>query len=147
MAIASAKLAYQIYKELFNSARFQKLSSHKAQTQRLLWASTSTKNPAYSDVKYVEPLIGPDTINTLPAETLDLYRGHGNPAPRLEEDVDQARHVFDSLTWLGIDLEKITQSLEEDGVSKFVKAFDLLMETLKARQKSALGEPIDQQSL
>ena len=89
VAIASAKMAYQIYKEIFGSDRFEKLADQGARAQRLLWASTGTKNPDYSDVKYVEALIGPDTVNTAPMETLDAYRDHGDPKARLEQDVDE----------------------------------------------------------
>ena len=101
-----------------------------ARPQRLLWASTGTKNPDYSDVKYVEALIGPDTVNTAPLETLDAYRDHGDPQARLEQDVEQARWVLERLPELGIDIDKATQQLEDEGVEKFNKPFDKLMETL-----------------
>jgi transaldolase len=118
-AIASAKVAYQIYKEILASQRWRKLADKGARPQRLLWASTSTKNKAYSDVKYVEPLIGPDTINTMPLETLDLYRDHGQPASRLEQGLPEARGFLDGLRQVGIDLDQITQQLEDEGVAKF----------------------------
>ena len=101
VAIASAKMAYQIYKEIFGSDRFRKLAAQGARVQRLLWASTSTKNPDYSDVKYVEALIGPDTVNTAPLETLDAYRDHGEPKARLEQDVKEARRVLERLAGTG----------------------------------------------
>lgn len=130
-AIASAKIAYQIYKEIYKSDRFKKLAAKGAHTQRLLWASTSTKNPAYSDVKYVEALIGPETVDTVPLETFNAYRDHGDPKIRLELDVDKARWVFQKLPELGINIDKVTQQLEMEGVEKFDKAFDLLIKTLE----------------
>jgi transaldolase len=136
VAIASAKVAYQIYKEIFGSDRFRKLADKGAHTQRLLWASTSTKNPEYSDVKYIESLIGRDTVDTAPVETLDDYRDHGEPKDRIEQEVVKARWMLDRLPELGISIEKVTQQLEDEGVEKFSKSFDKLMETLeKAVQK------------
>ncbi len=133
VAIASAKVAYQIYQEIFTEDRFRKLAEKGARVQRLLWASTSTKNPDYSDVKYVEELIGRDTINTIPIVTLDAYRDHGKPAARLEEGVQEAYQVLDRLPEAGIDLDAVTQQLEEEGVEKFIKAFDKLMAALKKK--------------
>lgn len=129
-AIASAKIAYQMFHEIFSSGRFQKLSAQGAHTQRLLWASTSTKNPNYSDVKYVDALIGPDTIDTVPVETLDAFRDHGHPDVRLDKDVDQAHRVLDQLAELGISLDAVTQQLENEGVEKFIKSFGQLMDSL-----------------
>ena len=137
VAIASARQAYQMYKKIFRDERFQKLANQGARPQSLLWASTSTKNPEYSDVKYVEALIGPDTINTLPRETIKAYRDQGNPAARLEQDLDAAKDVFESLSALDIDIDKITQQLENEGVEKFNKPYDSLMETLKEELTSA----------
>lgn len=136
VAIASAKMAYQIYKEIFGSGRFKKLAAGGARVQRLLWASTSTKNPAYSDVKYVDALIGPDTVNTVPPETFDAYRDHGEPKSRLEQDIDEARRVLERLVELGISLDKMTQELEDEGVDKFNKPFDKLMATLERANMS-----------
>jgi transaldolase len=133
VAIASAKMAYQIYKEIFGSPRFQKLKSEGARPQRVLWASTSTKNPNYSDVKYVEALIGPDTVNTAPVETLDAYRDHGEPKARLEQEVTGARRVLERLPELGISIDKVTRQLEDEGVEKFNQPFDKLMATLAQR--------------
>jgi transaldolase len=132
-AIASAKMAYRIYKEVFGGGRFGNLAAQGARVQRLLWASTSTKNPEYSDVRYVEALIGPDTVNTAPLETLNAYRDHGEPRARLEQDVEEARRVLERLPELGIDIDKVTQLLEDEGVEKFNKPFDKLMETLAQR--------------
>jgi len=138
VAIASAKMAYQIYKGIFGGDRFKKLAGQGARVQRLLWASTSTKNPDYSDVKYIEALIGPDTINTAPLETLDAYRDHGNPKARLEEDVKEARRILEQLPELGISIDQVTQQLEDEGVDKFIKPFDKLMETLAQRSTRQL---------
>ena len=147
VAVASARIAYQIYKEIFASDRFKRLAEKGARTQRLLWASTSTKNPAYSDVKYVEALIGPETVNTAPPETLDAYRDHGEPAARIEEDLDKAREVLDKLPELDIDIDEVTQQLEDEGVDKFAVSYDRLMDTLKKERQHALEEPVDRQSL
>jgi transaldolase/glucose-6-phosphate isomerase len=145
VAIASAKVAYQIYKEVFGSERFRKLAGRGAHPQRLLWASTSTKNPSYSDVKYVEALIGPQTVNTIPQETLNAYHDHGDPASRLEDGLDLAREVLDCLAEVDIDIDRVTQQLEDEGVDKFVKPFDRLMDTLKKERKAALKQPPDRQ--
>jgi transaldolase len=133
-AIASAKIGYQLYKEMFNSERFEKLANQGAQPQRLLWASTSTKNPMYSDTKYIEPLIGSETINTLPVETLEAYRDHGQPRLSLEQNISHAYHVLNKLPLVGIDLDRATQQLEDEGVEKFVSALDRLMLALKEKQ-------------
>ena len=130
VAISSAKMAYQIYNEIFSSDRFKKLADKSARVQRLLWASTSTKNPDYSDVKYIESLIGRDTINTVPPETIDAYRDHGNPKSSLEKDVKEAGWIMERLPELGISIDKVTQQLEDEGVKKFDEPFDTLMETL-----------------
>jgi len=143
VAIASAKQAYQIYKEIFAGARFKKLIDKGARTQRVLWASTSTKNPDYSDVRYVEALIGPDTINTLPQETINAYRDHGDPAARLEEGLEKAGKVFRQLADLDIDIDQVTQQLEDEGIEKFNKPFDSLMETLKEKRSKALEKDRD----
>ena len=139
VAIASAKVAYQLYKELFSSERFEKLANQGAHRQRLLWASTSTKNPMYSDTKYIEPLIGAETINTLPVETLDAYRDHGQPHLSLEQNISQAYHVLNKLSLVGIDLDRATQQLEDEGVDKFTSALDRLL--LSIREKQAARYP------
>lgn len=133
VAIASAKMAYQIYKRIFWSGRFKKLAVQGARVQRLLWASTSTKNPDESDVKYVEALIGPDTINTVTLTTLDAYREHGDPKARLEQDVEEAQLMLGRLPELGISLDLVTRQLEDDGAEKFNKSFDKLLQTLASR--------------
>jgi transaldolase len=136
VAISSAKAAYQIYKDTFRSNRFKKLADKGARVQRLLWASTSTKNPDYSDIKYIESIIGPDTVNTVPLETIDAYRDHGDPKSRLEQDVKEANWVIARLPELGISIDKVTQQLEDEGVKKFDEPFDKLMEAL-TRKSSA----------
>lgn len=138
VAIFSAKAAYQIYKEIFDSERFSKLKDQGARTQRVLWASTSTKNPAYNDLKYVEALIGPETIDTIPLETLAAYRDHGKPASRLNKDGVKAAGMLRRLSEAGIDLDRVTQQLEDEGVEKFVKAFDALMNTLEEKRVAAI---------
>jgi transaldolase len=130
IAIASAKRAYQIYNETVSSERFQGLANRGARSQRLLWASTGTKNSAYSDVKYIEALIGPETVNTAPLETIDAYRDHGAPKSRLELDVREASWIMDQLPKLGIAIDDVTRRLEEEGVMKFDEPFDLLLKTL-----------------
>jgi transaldolase len=138
VAVSSAKVAYQIYKEIFGSDRFRKLAAQGARVQRLLWASTSTKDPDFSDVKYVEALIGPDTVDTAPMETLDAYRDHGEPKARLEQDVKEARGMLERLPELGIDIDDVTQQLEDEGVEKFNRPFDKLMQALAQRS----GRPL-----
>lgn len=137
VAIASAREAYQIYKEIFHGERFRSLAEKGAATQRVLWASTSTKNPAYPDLKYVEPLIGPETINTLPPETIDAYRDHGSPARKLEEGLDEARNVMRRLPESGIDIDAVTRQLEEEGIEKFNKPYDSLMKNLEEKRRQA----------
>ena len=139
VAIASAKMAYRIYLEIFGSNRFKKLADQGTRVQRLLWASTGRKNPNYSDVKYVEALIGADTVNTIPVETLAAYRDHGNPQARIEEDVEQAERLLTRLPELGINLDAVTQQLEDEGVEKFSKPFDKLMEMLLKRVQTNGG--------
>ena len=146
VAIASAKVAYQIYQEIFGSERFQKLSHQGAHSQRLLWASTSTKNPEYSDVKYVDTLIGRETINTIPPETLNAYREHGKPASQLEEGTQQAYRVLEALRQAGVDLDASTQELEDEGVTKFSQAFEQLMAALQEKRAASFQEPVDRQT-
>jgi transaldolase/glucose-6-phosphate isomerase len=147
IAIASAKVAYQMYKEIFASERFRKLAAQGACAQRVLWASTGTKNPAYSDVKYVEALIDSETVNTMPLETINAYRDHGHPASRLEEAVEDAHQVLARLPEVGVDLAAVTWQLEEEGVNKFIAPFDRLMNTLEEKCAAAVREPLDRQML
>lgn len=141
VAIFSAKAAYHMYKEIFESGRFDTLKAQGARTQRLLWASTSTKNPAYNDLKYVEALIGSDTIDTIPLETLAAYRDHGKPASRLTNDAEKAAETLRRLGEVGIDLDAATQQLEDEGIEKFIKAFDQLMNALKEKRAAAVQAP------
>jgi transaldolase len=136
-AIASAKTAYQIYREIFGSDRFTKLAAQGARTQRLLWASTGAKNPNYSDVKYIEAVIGPETVNTAPMDTLDAYRDHGVPQARLEKDVGEAARVLKHLPEFGIALDQVTRQLEDEGVEKFNKPFDMLIAAVEQRSRGS----------
>ncbi len=138
-AIASAKIARQIYEEIFGRDRFRRLRERGARVQKLLWASTSTKNPAYPDLKYVEPLIGPETINTMPLETMDACRDHGRVGLTLGQGVAEARAALERLAELGINLDAATGQLEEEGVQKFIRSFELLAQTLGRRREAALA--------
>ena len=138
VAIASAKVAYQLYREIFGSERFRKLADQGARPQRLLWASTSTKNPAYEDTKYVEALIGAETINTLPVETLNAYRDHGHPTLSLDQDISRAYHILNELSSVGINLDAVTEQLEQEGVEKFVTALNKLKVALTEKQEAVL---------
>jgi transaldolase len=143
VAIASAKVAYVVYKEIFGGERYLKLAQMGARTQRLLWASTGTKNPEYSDVKYIEPLIGDKTINTIPPETLKAYRDHGKPSSQLEIGVPEAYRILDGLHQAGLDLDALTQELEDEGVMKFSKAFEQLMAALQEKHVSSSQELVN----
>jgi transaldolase len=133
VAVASAKMAYQIFQEIFKGGPFLELAAKGARAQRLLWASTGTKNPDYSDVKYIEDLIGPGTVNTIPVETLNAYRDHGIPEARLEDGIEKSAEVLGRLPEAGLNLDALTQQLEDEGVAKFNKPFDQLMATLTNR--------------
>jgi transaldolase len=130
-AISSARLAYQAWKEITATPEWQALARQGARAQRLLWASTSTKNPDYDDLKYVEPLVGPGTVNTLTPETLDAYRDHGNPQVRIEDDLPAARAVPAKLATSGIDIEAVAHDLEEEGIRKFVEPYDKTLATIE----------------
>jgi transaldolase len=147
VAIASAKVACQIWGDIFEGERFRQLAALGAAPQRLVWVSTSTKNPEYSDVKYVEALIGSETVNTVSLETLNAYRDHGDPAPRLEEDGEEALQILYGLARLDIDLGKAAQQLEDEGVQGSIDSFDALMDTLEMKRAAALGEEMDRQLL
>jgi transaldolase len=136
LAVANAKLAYQHYRETFAGPRWEFLTSKGATPQRVLWASTSTKNPAYPDTMYVEELIGPDTVNTMPEETIMAYQDHGKPELRLEQGLEQARGVFEELARAGVDYEDVTNTLEREGVEKFAASFDELLQALDAKRHS-----------
>jgi len=133
-AIASACRAYEVYEDLIASSRWEELVKRGARTQRLLWASTSTKDPTYSPTKYVDEIIAADTVNTAPLETINIYRQRGQPQPRLERHLAEASDVREGLERLGIDLEQLAEQLEQEGVRKFVEPFDKLQGWLEERR-------------
>lgn len=135
IAIASAKKAYQIYLEMISSERFKKLEENGAQRQRVLYASTGTKDPSFSDVLYVESIIGKDTINTLPIETIDAFRDHGKAAETLTTDLEEANQQMEELKNLGIDIDKITQKLEDEGIEKFNQAYEKLIKSIDSQKR------------
>ncbi len=137
VAIANAKLAYQSYKTIFGDARWQVLAARGAQTQRVLWASTGTKDPKFSDVLYIEELIGPDTVNTIPPATYDAFRDHGCPRASLEEGVAEARRTMQDLAAVGISIKEVTDRLTDEGVKLFADAFDKLLGAVDHRAKKA----------
>ena len=137
LAVANAKLAYQRYKQVFAGERWEFLASKGATAQRCLWASTSTKNPAYSDVLYVEELIGPETVNTLPEKTIRAFQDHGRVRPTLEEGVDEAQALLEQLAAAGIDYDDVTETLEREGVDAFAKSFSKLMDGIRTRAAAA----------
>jgi transaldolase len=132
-AVANAKLAYQRYKEIVASGRWHFVEAAGARPQRLLWASTSTKNPAYPDLMYVEPLIGPQTINTMPLQTVAAFADHGKPAATLEQDVDDARRVMGELHEIGIDIQEVTRQLLDEGIQKFVDSYNAILQLIAAK--------------
>jgi transaldolase / glucose-6-phosphate isomerase len=146
VAIANAKLAYQLYQKIYGDERWQRLAQQGAQSQRLLWASTGTKNKAYSDVLYVDELIGADTVNTIPPATMDAYRDHGHPRPSLGEDVESAKAVMAALPGAGISIEAVTAKLVEDGVRQFADAADQLYASVQKKRRAVLGPKLDQMS-
>jgi transaldolase len=136
-AIANAKLAYQTYNEVFTGERWERLRAAGATPQRCLWASTSTKNPDYRDVVYVEELIGPNTVNTMPVETVEAFQDHGRAEAKLEQGVDEARALLDQLEELGISYDDVTETLEREGVDKFADSFKELLNGV-AKKRDAL---------
>ncbi|MBX5456166.1 MAG: transaldolase [Thermogemmatispora sp.] len=135
-AIANARLVYQEFKRIFGSPRFAALRQLGAHVQRPLWASTSTKNPAYRDVLYAEELIGPDTVDTMPYETIEKFRDHGRVRYSIEDDLDGARALFKELEQLGISYEAVTQQLLDEGVQKFADSYHQLLNSIRARQQA-----------
>jgi transaldolase/glucose-6-phosphate isomerase len=146
VAIANAKLAYQRYLRLFAGARWEKLHAKGARIQRLLWASTGTKNKHYSDVLYVEELIAPDTVNTMPPATMDAFRDHGKPRLSLEENIEQAEQVMAALAQAGISIDAVTAKLVEEGVQLFADAFDKLLSAVAGKRAAILGDKVDGQT-
>lgn len=137
VAIANGKLTYQRYKQLFSGPRWDALSKNGAMTQRVLWASTSTKNPAYSDVYYVTELIGQDTVDTIPPATLDDFRDHGKPRASLEENIQAAKDTMQGLERSGISMKAATNKLTDDGVKQFAEAFDKLLAAVEQHTQKA----------
>ena len=134
LAIANAKLAYAHYLEVFSGPRWEYLAGKGATPQWVLWASTSTKNPDYKDTLYVEELLGPDTVDTMPEETIKAYQDHGEPQERLTQDLDESRQLMERLAEAGVDYDDVTETLEREGVEKFSASFDELMSTLAAKR-------------
>jgi len=142
VAIANAKLVYEKCDEIFNSERFKSLKEKGAKRQRLLWASTSTKNPAYPDVLYVEELIGANTVNTMPPATIDAYKDHGKPAERITLNLEEAEAQMKKLKDIGIDFQEITEKLTADGVVLFANSFKELLEEIDRKKKDILAQTV-----
>jgi transaldolase len=134
LAIANAKLAYEHYKQAFSGERWERLAALGASRQRCLWASTSTKNPEYRDVLYVEELIGPQTVNTMPAETIAAFQDHGQVADTLEQGLDEARQLLEELERVGVDYDDVTATLEKEGVQKFADSFEELLDGVRSKR-------------
>ena len=134
LGIANAKLAYENYLEVFSGPRWETLAAKRATKQRCLWASTSTKNPAYRDVMYIEELIGPETVNTMPEETIRAFQDHGQVAETLTKDVDAAHKLFDDLATAGVDYDSVVDTLEREGVEKFSDSFTELFDGIRAKR-------------
>ena len=141
-AVANTKLTYHRFREVFYGEEFAVQRQRGASIQRPLWGSTSTKNPAYPDLLYVEELIGPDTVNTIPPETLDTFRDHGQIRPTLQEGIEDARQILADLTGVGVNLDAITEQLQEDGVKAFADSFDQLLNALEEKRKVILAQGI-----
>ena len=139
LAVANAKLAYQNYKEIFSGERWEALAAKGATPQWCLWASTSTKNPEYRDVLYIEELIGPGTVNTMPRETIEAFQDHGVVELTLEKDLDEARRVFEQIAEVGVDYDDVTDTLEREGVQKFIDSFTELIEGIDAKRKQLVA--------
>lgn len=139
-AIANAKLAYGAYKGIFAGARWEKLAQQGARTQRCLWASTSAKDPAYRDVRYVEELIGPDTVDTMPPATIEAFLDHGVVARTLDQGLDKARAEIEAIEKAGISMDEVTLQLQADGVKLFAEAFDQLIQTIRARREEMMAD-------
>jgi transaldolase len=136
-AVANAKVAYEAFSACFGGQRWAALQARGARVQRPLWASTSTKNPAYPDTMYVDELIGPDTVNTMPDATLLAFEDHGTLARTVDRDLAAAHQALDGLAAMGIRMDDVTEQLETDGVSSFISSFDEVLETLSSRAKTS----------
>lgn len=143
LGIANARLAYHRFRELFGGPRWERLSARGARIQRVLWGSTSTKNPAYPDTMYVDELIGPDTVNTIPPETLQAFLDHGRVERRVDRDLDQARTSVSALAKAGIDLNSVTDRLLDEGVEKFERSFQNLLDSLEAKRQALVPQGSD----
>lgn len=139
VAVANAKVAYATYRRLIGGERWKAMAAAGARPQRLLWASTGTKNAAYSDVAYVDPLIGPDTVNTMPAATAKAFDEHGKPGKSVVRSVPAARQVLRDLKAVGIDLKRVTWQLENEGIQKFIEAFDKLIGNIEDKRRTLAG--------
>jgi len=137
-AVANARLAYQEFLQFIRSPQYQIVENHQSRLQRPLWASTSTKNPAYSDTLYVQTLIGRHTVNTLPQETLEAFLDHGEVRLSIEDNLAQAKVIFDQLSELGISIDQVTAELETEGVAAFKQSFDSLMVSIEAKRLTAI---------
>jgi transaldolase len=142
-AIANAKMMYQSFKRIFGDPRFQALKAKGAMLQRPLWGSTSTKDPRYPDVMYVDELIGPDTVNTMPPATIDAFRDHGKVTRTLEEDVPHAEETFRRLATAGIDMDSVTRQLQADGVRLFAESYDQLIEAIERKRATMAGQRVE----
>jgi transaldolase len=136
IAVANAKLAYELFVRTFSGSRWQHLEALGARKQRVLWASTSTKDPRYPDTLYVDNLIGPDTVNTAPLATIEAYLDHGRLERTVDRDLQEAHRKIDRLRELGVDLDEITERLQVDGVKAFAGSFDSLLSSIEAKQKT-----------
>jgi transaldolase len=139
LAVANAKLAYQNYKEIFSGPRWDALAEKGATPQWCLWASTSTKNPEYRDVLYVEDLIGPGTVNTMPRETIEAFQDHGKVAVTLEDGIDEAKQVFEQVAAAGVDYDDVTDTLEREGVQKFIDSFTELLDGIESKRQQLVA--------
>jgi transaldolase len=139
VAVANSKLAYDRFRQVFGGGDFAALAARGARPQRVLFGSTSTKDPAYSEVKYVEELIGPDTVNTLPPDTIEAFVARGEARVTLTEDVAGARATIGALGGMGVDLRAATEQLQRDGVKAFARSFDSLLSSLEARRAELIG--------
>ncbi len=140
VAIANAKIAYQRYIDMIGTSRWKALSAAGAAPQRLLWASTGAKDPAYSDVLYVESLVGPDTVNTMPTKTLEAFKDHGQVRQTLNEDVDAATDVLTAQAHLGLGLDDVTRELVTEGVKSFTESFDKLLGAVRSKRDEMMGK-------
>ena len=139
-AVANSNIIFHKYEKIFSSEEFLELKQKGLKPQRLLFASTSTKNPAYSDIKYVQELIGPHTVNTLPPITMNAYLDHGDPVVTIDLDLDSEKWVFESLGSLGIDMVEVTQELEDEGVAAFASSFNSLLQSIEKKRRQAISQ-------